>query len=422
MAQLIGVQTPVEAQVREPALPSVWKLRLASGWIALVAAVIGLFAISWDIQWHSVVGRDRTLTAPHLFMLGSITVMGMVALIAVLIETTWSRRNRLVAQSGTSFAGIFSSSLGAYLVGYGALDTAIAFPIDQYWHTLYGIDVSLWAPFHIMALAGLCLITLGIADMLVSGAHLAMEQGAHGFARLGYIGAIIAFATLMGAFSFLTLPAVSNVGYIPLGEFTFTVYPLMIGAFGTFLLVIALRSLPWKFAGTSIMAVYLLYGLINFLIIPPLMTSLESIEQLSPLPGSPQISIAAIEWHYGMIFMALLLDIIMLVARRNKWSMNRTSRVRLIGAMGGTICAVLCYPLLYNTVQTHAIELLVHIGPSATVSQEVISAVNNLSSSSILLMQVSIIGVSLLFGLLGAYVGDWFGRGIGEAMGRKGEQ
>src|SRR5690348_9085638 len=88
-------------RVSERAAASLWKLRLACGWTILFAALVDLFALSWDIQWHTTVGRDRTLTAPRLFILGGATLMGLVALVAVLIETAWARRNVSIAQSGT---------------------------------------------------------------------------------------------------------------------------------------------------------------------------------------------------------------------------------------------------------------------------------------------------------------------------------
>ena len=75
MAQTIESHQLSNSQMSEPASPGLWKLHLALGWTILFAALVGLFAVIWDIQWHTAVGRDRTLTAPHLFILGSATLM-----------------------------------------------------------------------------------------------------------------------------------------------------------------------------------------------------------------------------------------------------------------------------------------------------------------------------------------------------------
>jgi hypothetical protein len=61
MAQSIESQQLSSSRASEPALPGLWKVRLALGWTILFAALVGLFAVSWDIQWHTAVGRDRTL-------------------------------------------------------------------------------------------------------------------------------------------------------------------------------------------------------------------------------------------------------------------------------------------------------------------------------------------------------------------------
>src|SRR5882724_10799686 len=62
-------------------------LRLVCGLTTLLGAVISFFALSWDVQWHTFVGRDRTLTPPHILLLSGIVVCGIGALVAVIVET-----------------------------------------------------------------------------------------------------------------------------------------------------------------------------------------------------------------------------------------------------------------------------------------------------------------------------------------------
>src|SRR5947209_12480185 len=133
-----------------PSLHTVLLLRLTAGLVALLAAIVTFVGASWDIQWHTLIGRDRTLIPPHIMMLTGVTIGGIAALTVIITETIWVRRYPHMAQQFTSFAGLFSGPLGAYIAGYAALNAAVAFPLDTYWHTLYGIDVTLWAPFHIM--------------------------------------------------------------------------------------------------------------------------------------------------------------------------------------------------------------------------------------------------------------------------------
>ena len=44
-----------------PSLHSLLILRLAGGLVAALGALISFLGTSWDIQWHSLIGRDRTL-------------------------------------------------------------------------------------------------------------------------------------------------------------------------------------------------------------------------------------------------------------------------------------------------------------------------------------------------------------------------
>ena len=144
-----------------PSLYTVLILRLTGGLVALFGAIISFVGTSWDIQWHTLIGRDRTLIPPHEMMLAGITIGGIAALTVIITETIWVRRYPHIAQQFTPFAGLFSGPLGAYIVGYAALNSAVAFPLDTYWHTLYGIDVTLWAPFHIMIISGMALMAFG---------------------------------------------------------------------------------------------------------------------------------------------------------------------------------------------------------------------------------------------------------------------
>ncbi|GHO64079.1 hypothetical protein KSC_029710 [Ktedonobacter sp. SOSP1-52] len=389
MEPSIGSYTLSNLHADESLFTGLRRLRLALGWTMLLATMVGLFAVIWDIQWHITVGRDRTLTMPHLFILGSITVTGLTALAAVLIETVWARRSRSVAQQGTPFARVFSSSLGAYLVGYGALAAAIAFPLDQYWHTLYGVDVDIWAPFHLMVLGGMSVACLGVIYLLAESAQMAAELRAQGAERLGYIGVIVACATLLGNLSFL-LPDALKMGYLALGNVIFTVYPLMLGAFALFVMMLVIRVLPWRAAATSMTVVYLLLGLVNFLLIPPLMALNLHLEQQHLLRFASTVPSIAVEWQYGLLIPAVLLDIIVWVAQRAKWPPRRTHGVTFVVASIGVSLAALLYPLFLVTAR-------------------------ELPHSNVALVVV----ISLLLGLLGIWAGYLLGAGIGESMWRK---
>src|SRR5438093_6538582 len=184
---------------------STWRLVL--GLMALLGAIIFLEGTSWVIQWHSYIGRDRTLIPPHIMMLSGVALSGISGLLTVLIESWWARRNTIIAQYSVGFAEIFSGPLGAYIVGFTALTAAVAFPLDGYWHALYGIDVAIWAPFHVMFVASMGIVALGAAYMLVSAARLAERAGAVNAKRAAYVGVTVALATMLSNLTILLFDA-----------------------------------------------------------------------------------------------------------------------------------------------------------------------------------------------------------------------
>jgi hypothetical protein len=421
MAQSIEHEALESAQTLVPAYHARWKFRAVPGWTILFSTVVGLFAFSWDVQWHTAVGRDRTLTPPHLFILGSIAVIGLTALATVFLETLWARRRPSITPDGAdfTFAGIFSSSRGTYLIGYGALTSAIAFPLDQYWHTLYGIDVSIWAPFHIMLLSAFCVCCLGVADLLASAAHLAAQYGAKRAARVAYVGAIVAFATLMGMLSFLIAPSVDDL--VSLGTLNISIYPLLFGLMGTFVLITAMHTVPGYGIATVVAVVYLLFALLNYLIIPSLMTILLGIEQQHLLPNAPTISVLVKEWQYTLLIAALFLDAVIWLARRHQWSARKIGRMTIIAALIGISLAVLCNPAFYSgNLFTNEI---VTQSPTGSSPGEISSGPLPVKTSSDTMPPLSIgtiliIGGSFLLGLPGSYVGYLFGSSFGEPIRR----
>src|SRR5712692_3187009 len=228
-------------------LRAVSTLRLVLGLTALLGAIIFLEGTSWDIQWHSYIGRDRTLIPPHLMMLSGVALSGISGLLSVLIESWWVRRNKIIAQYSVGFAEIFSAPLGAYLVGFTALTAAVAFPLDAYWHALYGIDVAIWAPFHVMFVASMGMVALGAAYMLISAAHLAARIGAAGSGtrRAATLGAVLALATVLSLFTLLS------------------------GMLVAFTLVAAAYAIPWRWATALVSVCYLLLAGIMAVFVQP---------------------------------------------------------------------------------------------------------------------------------------------------------
>src|SRR5436309_4839435 len=306
---------------------STWRLVL--GLMALLGAIIFLEGTSWDIQWHSYIGRDRTLIPPHLMMLSGVALSGISGLLSVLIESWWGRRNTLIAQYSVGFAGIFSGPLGAYMVGFTALTAAVAFPLDAYWHTLYGIDVAIWAPFHIMFVASMGIVALGAAYMLGSAAHLAARIGTAGSGtrRAATLGVVLALATVLSLFTLLLFDALEDKNYINLGFMSINVFPLLSGLLVAFTLVAAAYAIPWRWAATSVSACYLVLAGIMAVFVQPATDWLLSVEGLHYRDAPPFTSVVALEWFLTPLLVAILIDLFVRSSQLKQWSQSKQTLI-----------------------------------------------------------------------------------------------
>ena len=284
MASVENALPQVSAAAGEPArgVRDLALLRLVTGLILILVALAGLLGADWDIQWHTVVGRDRTFTPPHDLILLSIGLAGIVALVGILIETRWSRRYPALRVYGTDFLGVLHSSLGLYLTGFGAVCSAVAFPLDTYWHSLYGIDVSLWAPFHTMIYMGSVLGTFGTIYLLLGAAHLAEMQRARRVARCSYASVVVSLGILLSKFSTFLTPALKEY-QVRLGFLTLNFFPLLLAVSAVFVCVLAVRLIPWTGAASMVVAVFLLIFLLVSAFVPPAMTWLVQAEHQSAL-------------------------------------------------------------------------------------------------------------------------------------------
>ena len=326
-------------------LQSVQTLRLALGLTAAFGALIFFFGTTWDIQWHEYIGRDRTLIPPHQMMLTGVALSGIAGLAAVIIETLWARKSSAVAQRSTPFADIFHGSLGAYIVGFAALNAAVAFPLDSYWHALYGIDVAIWAPFHIMFAFGMGVVAFGAAYMLLSSANLTSQVGTVKTKRIAYIGVIVSFATMMGIFTLLLFDALGSKNAINIGDISISLFPLLAGLLVSFTFVTVKYVIPWRWAATAVVTVYLLFAGIMALFVQPATEYLRGLEGLTYRRGSaPLTSVVTMEWFLAPIIVAVLIDIFMYRARRKQWSPRKLTLVLALTALIAGLPAPLFFP------------------------------------------------------------------------------
>ena len=86
-----------------------------------------------------------------------------------------------------------SSGIVATIIGLATM--LLAAPGDNYWHQLYGIDVALWAPFHLMGLVGGGIAGLGAIHALAAEVARARARGWLRPRLLGYSDGWLVYST-----------------------------------------------------------------------------------------------------------------------------------------------------------------------------------------------------------------------------------
>jgi hypothetical protein len=143
-------------------------------WVALptilttVSLLTALLGMLWDISLHIGVGRDEgPLANPAhfliLFGLFGVFAGGLLACSMPLDEKPGPAAVRFLKGWDVPIGGVLLTAAGLYAL--------LGFPLDDVWHRLFGQDVTLWGPTHLMLIGGAGLSLVGL---------LVLEQEGHG--------------------------------------------------------------------------------------------------------------------------------------------------------------------------------------------------------------------------------------------------
>jgi hypothetical protein len=176
--------------------------------ISLISAVFGLY---WDVSLHIDRGRDTSVwgNPGHFFILGGLYGIFASGFFAICLgrEERADRPGPTAIRIGRDWY----APLGGVLMCATGLFSLVAFPLDDVWHRLFGQDVTLWGPTHLMLIGGAVMTLLGIAviqvevvrAMKAAGvAHLELAWVRH----LRYVwlpgGLLVGMSTFQGEFDF----------------------------------------------------------------------------------------------------------------------------------------------------------------------------------------------------------------------------
>jgi hypothetical protein len=141
-------------------------------WVALpiamfIASIIcALFGFIWDVSLHIGNGRDDGALAnpAHYFILIGLFGIFVAGCTAVVLPLAGDRPGPAAVRITDNW---YAPVGGLVMAGCG-LYALMGFPLDDIWHRIFGQDVTLWGPTHLMMIGGAGFSTL-------AGAYLELE-------------------------------------------------------------------------------------------------------------------------------------------------------------------------------------------------------------------------------------------------------
>ncbi|MDX6603350.1 MAG: hypothetical protein QOF13_2552 [Solirubrobacterales bacterium] len=141
--------------------------------IATTSLLIALFGMYWDISLHIDVGRDPgPLANPaHYFILAGLFGIFTAGFLAMVLPE--GKPSETAVRLGPDW----HAPLGGVLICACGAFSLIGFPLDDIWHRLFGQDVTLWGPTHLMLIGGAAMTLIGIGVLTVEGIRARSRRG-----------------------------------------------------------------------------------------------------------------------------------------------------------------------------------------------------------------------------------------------------
>jgi hypothetical protein len=156
LQSLSDLANRISGQPGWSALPSV---------IAAISLLTAVFGMYWDIALHIDVGRDEgPLANPaHYFILAGLYGIFAAGFVAMVLpkERPSPSAIKLGHEWYAPLGGVMICACGAFAL--------LGFPLDDMWHRLFGPDVTLWGPTHLMLIGGASMTLVGIATLQMEG-------------------------------------------------------------------------------------------------------------------------------------------------------------------------------------------------------------------------------------------------------------
>ena len=140
-------------------------------WSAIPLSILGgtlliaVYGMYWDISIHLDKGRDPgpLANAAHYFILIGLFGVLFAGVVAMALSLERPSRSSIRLPNG------WEAPLGGLIITFCGSISLLAFPLDDIWHRLFGQDVTLWGPTHLLLFGG--------ASFSIVGAWILHREG-----------------------------------------------------------------------------------------------------------------------------------------------------------------------------------------------------------------------------------------------------
>jgi hypothetical protein len=235
-------------------------------WVALpvamfIASIIcALFGFIWDVSLHIGNGRDDGALAnpAHYFILIGLFGIFVAGCTAIVLPLGGDRPGpaalRITDQWYAPVGGVVMAGCGLYAL--------MGFPLDDVWHRIFGQDVTLWGPTHLMMIGGAGFSTLAALYLEHEGRKARPEDAPPDGIGLKFVQYLAFAGVLIGA-------SVYQIEFdFGVPQFRQVFQPMLIGAAAALALVGARIFMGRGAALIAALVAIGLRGIVAFLVTP----------------------------------------------------------------------------------------------------------------------------------------------------------
>src|SRR5437764_2027010 len=147
-------------------------------WSAMPLAILGgtlliaVYGMYWDISIHLNKGRDPgpLANAAHYFILVGLFGVLFAGVMSLALPLERPSRSAVRLPNG------WQAPLGGLIITICGSISLLAFPLDDIWHRIFGQDVTLWGPTHLLLFGGASFSVIGAWILHREGKSAAFKQ------------------------------------------------------------------------------------------------------------------------------------------------------------------------------------------------------------------------------------------------------